>query len=168
MYQEVKHTWGIIILLFSAQDKGTNTNTLTMGPDGPLGPDGPSFPGGPYVETTHNHTCVTTLQGPCSCNTSVSWLYIGFHLESVIWNYLVELLFWLTKMRTCSIMAGLLYKPWAGDHMQSVCKVSVGSICMLSVHWAGLEFELTRTPPGPTGPRGPRCPGGPWERNRHT
>lgn len=43
-----------------------------MGPGGPLGPDGPSFPGGPYVETTYNHTWVTTHLVAYSCNTSVS------------------------------------------------------------------------------------------------
>lgn len=37
---------------------------LTIGPGGPLGPDGPSFPGGPCVETTYNHTWLTTRWGP--------------------------------------------------------------------------------------------------------
>ncbi len=67
---------GIFIWLLAAQykDSGTNTHThtLTMGPGGPLGPDGPSFPGGPYVETTYNHTWVTTHWGAHTCNTSVS------------------------------------------------------------------------------------------------
>lgn len=70
--------------------KTRRQHTLTMGPDGPLGPDGPSFPGGPYVETTYNHTWVTTHWGTYSCYTSVSGLYIGFSLESVFLDYIYK------------------------------------------------------------------------------
>lgn len=84
---------GIFIWPSTAQHK--HTHSLTIGPGGPLGPDDPSFPGGPYAETTYNRTWVTTHWGPPSCNTSVSWLYIGFSLESVFLNYIYE--WWLTS-----------------------------------------------------------------------
>lgn len=66
--------------LFASQRNNAETDrqTLTIGPGGPLGPDGPSFPGGPCVETTYNHTWLTTHWGPRPRNASVSWRYIAF------------------------------------------------------------------------------------------
>lgn len=67
-----------IYLPLNGNNEETDRQRLTIGPGGPLGPDDPSFPGGPCVETTYNHTWLTTHRGPGPCNASVSRLDIAF------------------------------------------------------------------------------------------
>lgn len=67
---------GADLFAWQRNNAETDRQRLTIGPGGPLGPDAPSFPGGPCVETTYDHTWLTTHWGPWSAQCiSVVALY---------------------------------------------------------------------------------------------